>query len=266
MRAERELMARLGKSLDLGPAAVALLRHELGYRWAEIARSLGASVRTVKRVYARFQHQHEAALEPDRRGRPVAELDGAEIARLRGAGLSWEAIGRKLNVSARTARRAYECTRTTTQSISIDGRGRQKSAKAIPESVQGANFQPEAPPPRETILGKLLATIASPPEYRCHPTELRGPFEEFAWLMYQGQLSINDLRSMLACAIERVRVEFPDFDIEQVEAVARTTKPFWRALAVDDFLEALYWAGKFGFKLQATEGRRPLNAAPGLIQ
>jgi DNA invertase Pin-like site-specific DNA recombinase len=41
-----------------------------------------------------------------RLGRPRAEADATQIARLRDSGVSWRAIGRELGISVRTARRA----------------------------------------------------------------------------------------------------------------------------------------------------------------
>jgi DNA invertase Pin-like site-specific DNA recombinase len=99
------------RRLDLGPAAVAHLRNEQQSRWAEIARLLGASARTVRRVYANAGQSPEL----DRRGRPFADVDPAEVVRLRDSGMSWRAIARKLNSSVRTVRRAYARTQTITR-------------------------------------------------------------------------------------------------------------------------------------------------------
>lgn len=140
---------------DLGPAAVAFLRDDRRLSWSEIAHSLHASARTIRRTYARYHQSH--VIEQDRRGRPYAELDAAEVVRLRDAGVNWSAIGRKLNASARTVRRAYDRALTTTPATTIQEKGRQKSAKAISENAADAISRPAqrtraTEPPRESWL------------------------------------------------------------------------------------------------------------------
>jgi DNA invertase Pin-like site-specific DNA recombinase len=103
------------RRLDLGPAAVAHLRNERQLRWAEIARLLHASARTVRRVYATAGQSPEQ----DRRGRPYADVDPAEVVRLRDSGMSWRAIARKLNRGVSTVLRTYARTRSTSEAPKI---------------------------------------------------------------------------------------------------------------------------------------------------
>ena len=76
---------------DLGPAAVAFLRDSRRLSWLEIAHSLLASARTIRRAHARYHQASNANVEQDRRGRPYADLDAAEghasLAETAGSGL-----------------------------------------------------------------------------------------------------------------------------------------------------------------------------------
>ena len=65
---------------------------------AELERSL-----IVERVKAGLRN---ARAKGKRIGRPTSNVDASQIARLRASNVSWREIGRKLDVSARTARRA----------------------------------------------------------------------------------------------------------------------------------------------------------------
>jgi DNA invertase Pin-like site-specific DNA recombinase len=66
---------------------------------AELERSL-----IVERVKAGLRN---ARAKGKRIGRPHSDVDAAQVARLRAANVSWREIGRSLDVSARTARRAF---------------------------------------------------------------------------------------------------------------------------------------------------------------
>ncbi len=66
---------------------------------AELERSL-----IVERVKAGLRN---ARAKGKRIGRPVSNVDASQIARLRATKVSWREIGRRLGVSARTARRAF---------------------------------------------------------------------------------------------------------------------------------------------------------------
>jgi DNA invertase Pin-like site-specific DNA recombinase len=66
---------------------------------AELERSL-----IVERVKAGLRN---ARANGKRIGRPTADVDSSQIARLRAFNVSWREIGRKLGVSARTARRTF---------------------------------------------------------------------------------------------------------------------------------------------------------------
>src|SRR5439155_15424996 len=90
---------------DLGPSAIAHLRNELRLNWSQIARSLGTSARTVRRQFAQ-NPEHMAPPNPVRRGRPYADLNAEEVLRLRGSGMRWRAIGRKLGWQNRYSRRS----------------------------------------------------------------------------------------------------------------------------------------------------------------
>jgi DNA invertase Pin-like site-specific DNA recombinase len=56
----------------------------------------------VERVKAGLRN---ARAKGKRIGRPTSDVDASQIARLRASNVSWRQIGRKLGVSARTARR-----------------------------------------------------------------------------------------------------------------------------------------------------------------
>ena len=90
---------------DLGPTAIAHLRNEPRLNWSQIARSLGTSARTVRRQFAQ-NPEHMAPPNPVRRGRPYADLNAEEVLRLRGSGMRWRAIGRKLGWQNRYSRRS----------------------------------------------------------------------------------------------------------------------------------------------------------------
>jgi DNA invertase Pin-like site-specific DNA recombinase len=64
---------------------------------AELERSL-----TVERVRAGTRN---ARAKGKRIGRPTSDVDASQVARLRASNVSWREIGRRLSVSARTARR-----------------------------------------------------------------------------------------------------------------------------------------------------------------
>ena len=66
---------------------------------AELERSL-----IVERVKAGLRN---ARAKGKRIGRPNSDVDASQIARLRASNVSWREIGRKLGVSARTARRTF---------------------------------------------------------------------------------------------------------------------------------------------------------------
>jgi DNA invertase Pin-like site-specific DNA recombinase len=66
---------------------------------AELERSL-----TVERVRAGLRN---ARAKGKRIGRPSSDVDASQIALLRAKSVSWREIGRRLGVSARTARRAF---------------------------------------------------------------------------------------------------------------------------------------------------------------
>jgi len=66
---------------------------------AELERSL-----IVERVRAGLRN---ARAKGKRIGRPASDVDASQVATLRAAAVSWREIGRRLGVSARTARRAF---------------------------------------------------------------------------------------------------------------------------------------------------------------
>jgi DNA invertase Pin-like site-specific DNA recombinase len=66
---------------------------------AELERSL-----IVERVKAGLRN---ARAKSKRIGRPASDVDASQIARLRTSNTSWREVGRRLGVSARTARRAH---------------------------------------------------------------------------------------------------------------------------------------------------------------
>ena len=82
---------------------------------AELERSL-----IVERVRAGLRN---ARAKGKRIGRPTSNVDASQIARLRASNVSWREIGRKLGVSARTARRA------------VSARGKTLSATAAVSAV-----------------------------------------------------------------------------------------------------------------------------------
>jgi DNA invertase Pin-like site-specific DNA recombinase len=82
---------------------------------AELERSL-----IVERVRAGLRN---AKAKGKRIGRPTSNVDASQIARLRASNVSWREIGRKLGVSARTARRA------------VSARGKTLSATAAVSAV-----------------------------------------------------------------------------------------------------------------------------------
>jgi DNA invertase Pin-like site-specific DNA recombinase len=148
------------------------LRNELKLSWRKIARSLGTSVRKVRRVFAEIPGptlpaapEALTAVAPfivspkkNRRGRPLAHLNAAEVIRLREeCGMSWRQIGKKLSARVSTVRRAYARTQTTATCAEIRSTPWQKSTRAISESAADAVSRPaertsEAEPPRETGL------------------------------------------------------------------------------------------------------------------
>jgi DNA invertase Pin-like site-specific DNA recombinase len=65
---------------------------------AELERSL-----IVERVKAGLRN---ARAKGKRIGRPTSDVDASQVARLRASNVSWREIGRRLGMSARTARRA----------------------------------------------------------------------------------------------------------------------------------------------------------------
>jgi hypothetical protein len=70
-----------------------------------------------------------------RRGRPYANIAGAEVLRLRDdLGLSWQAIAKKLSADASSVRRAYLRLSTTADLVRIRPTPVQNSRAAIPES------------------------------------------------------------------------------------------------------------------------------------
>ena len=86
-----------------------------------------------------------------RRGRPYADLDGAEIVRLRDEeGMSWRRIAKRFNADVRTLRRAYTRHRTTSKCGEIRSTPWQKSVAAIPEVVANSNSTPAAAQARES--------------------------------------------------------------------------------------------------------------------
>jgi putative DNA-invertase from lambdoid prophage Rac len=66
---------------------------------AELERSL-----IVERVKAGLRN---ARAKGKRIGRPASDVDASQIAQFRFSNVSWREIGKKLGVSARTARRAF---------------------------------------------------------------------------------------------------------------------------------------------------------------
>jgi hypothetical protein len=77
------------------------------------------------------------------RGRPYAAVNGAEIVRLRDeVGLSWRAIGKRLNADVRTTRRVYSRTLNTSKCGEICSTPWHNSATAIPANGHGEDLLP----------------------------------------------------------------------------------------------------------------------------
>jgi DNA invertase Pin-like site-specific DNA recombinase len=99
----------LSESLDTATPAGRMVFTVLG-AVAELERSL-----IVERVRAGLRN---ARAKGKQIGRPKSGVDAAQIAGLRAANVSWREIGRKLGISARTARRAL-AGRGKTPSVSL---------------------------------------------------------------------------------------------------------------------------------------------------
>jgi len=68
-----------------------------------------------------------------RRGRPYANLNRAEVVRLRDEQeLSWRAIGKRLGIDFNSARRAYTRTQTTAGCITIRPTKRRVAGMGVP--------------------------------------------------------------------------------------------------------------------------------------
>jgi hypothetical protein len=109
-------------------------------------------VRTVRRLYAEtasatlsikaecFAVSKARSVEPSkqrRRGRPPADLNAAEVARLREEfGMGWRSIAKKLSADASAVRRAYSRASTTAQCVKTRPSPWQNSNVAIPANDQ----------------------------------------------------------------------------------------------------------------------------------